>query len=68
MKDAHRPGGQLRKHEKGVNLFIKSKITPLCISLATLFSKFISNHAKVLLKEIKDMKIDRRKKKKCENR
>ena len=61
MKDARHPGGQLRKHEKGVNLFFKSKITPLCMSLATPISKFISNHAKVPLKEIKDMKIDRRK-------
>ena len=34
------------------------------MSLATPISKFISNYAKVLLKEIKDMKIDRRKKKK----
>ena len=32
------------------------------MSLATLINKFISNHAKVQLKEIKDMKIDRRKK------
>ena len=34
------------------------------MSIATQINKFISNHAKVLLKEIKDMKIDRRKKKK----
>ena len=31
------------------------------MSPATPISKFISNHAKVQLKEIKDMKIDRRK-------
>ena len=34
------------------------------MSIATQINKFISNHAKVLLKEIKDVKIDRRKKKK----
>ena len=62
MKDARRLGGQLLKHNRGVNLFIKSKITPLFISLATPIKKFISNHAKILLKEIKDMKIDRQKK------
>ena len=33
------------------------------MSLATLINKFVSNLAKILLKEIKDMKIDRRKKK-----
>ena len=33
------------------------------MSLATPINKFISNHAKILQKEIKDMKIDRRKKK-----
>ena len=32
------------------------------MSLATPINKFISNHAKVLLKEIKDMNIERRKK------
>ena len=34
------------------------------MSVATPINKFISNHAKMLQKEIKDMKIDRRKKKK----
>ena len=29
------------------------------MSLATPNNKFVSNHAKILLKEIKDMKIDR---------
>ena len=62
MNDPRRPGGQLRKHDKGVNLFIKSKITPLFMSLATPINKFISNHAKILLKEVKDRKIDRQKK------
>ena len=39
------------------------------MSLATPMNKFISNNVKILLKEIKDMKIDRKKKKKkCENR
>ena len=33
------------------------------MSFATLINKFISNLAKILLKEIKDMKIDRREKK-----
>ena len=46
-----------------VNQFIKSKITPLFMSLATLINRYISNLAKILLKEIKDMKIDRKKKK-----
>ena len=32
------------------------------MSLATPINIFISNHAKILLKEIKGMKIDRRKK------
>ena len=32
------------------------------MSLATLINKFISNLAKILLKEIKDMKTDRREK------
>ena len=32
------------------------------MSLATPINKFISNHAKILLKEMKDMKIDRGKK------
>ena len=54
MKDARRPGGQLSKHDRGVNLVIKSKITPLFMSLATPVYKFISNHAIILLKEIKD--------------
>ena len=63
MKDACRPGGQLRKHDKGDNQFIKSKITPLFMSIATLINKFISNLPKILLKEIKDMKTDRQKKK-----
>ena len=66
MKDAHRPGGQLLKHDKGDNQFIRSKITPLFLSFATPINKFISNHANILLKEIKDMKIVRRKN--CENR
>ena len=34
------------------------------MSLATQINKFISNLTKILLKEIKDMKIDHRKKKK----
>ena len=54
MKDARRPGGQLSKHDRGVNLVIKSKITPLFMSFATPVYKFISNHAIILLKEIKD--------------
>ena len=58
MQDACRAGGQLRKHDKSVNLFIRSKTTPLFMSLATQINKFILNHAKILLKEIKDMKID----------
>ena len=62
MKDARRPGSQLWKHEKVSYLFIKSKVTPLFMSIAIQINKFISNHAKVLLIEIKDMKIDRRKK------
>ena len=33
------------------------------MSLATPLNKFISNHAKILLKEIKDIKTDHRKKK-----
>ena len=32
------------------------------MSIATQINKFISDHAKVLLREIKDFKIDRRKK------
>ena len=32
------------------------------MSLATPINIFISNHAKILLKEIKDIKIDRRRK------
>ena len=55
MKDARRPGGQLCRHNKGVNLFMKSKITPLFMSLATPINKFISNNAKILQKDIKDM-------------
>ena len=43
-------------------------MTPLFMSLATPINKFISNHAKILQKEIKDMKIDCREKKKRENR
>ena len=35
MKDAHHPGGQLWKHDKGVYLFIKSKVTPIFMSIAT---------------------------------
>ena len=62
MKDARRPGSQLWKHEKVSYLFIKSKVTPLFMSIAIQINKFISNHAKVLLIEIKDMKIDRQKK------
>ena len=62
MKDARHPGGQLWKRDKGVNQFIKSKITPLFMSLATLINKFISTLAKIQLKEIKDVKIESRKK------
>ena len=62
MKDARHPGGQLCQHDKGVNLFIKSKITPLFMSLVTPTNKFISNYVEILLKEIKGMKIDRQKK------
>ena len=48
--------------ESMINLFIKSKITPLFMFFATPINKLISNHAKILLKEIKNMRIDRRKK------
>ena len=37
------------------------KIIPLFMSLATPNNKSISNHAKILLREMKYMKIDRRK-------
>ena len=41
MKEARRPGDQLWKRDEGVNLFIKSKKTPLFMSLATPINKFI---------------------------
>ena len=62
MKDARCPGCQLLKHDKCVNLFIKPKITTRFMSPATPINIFISNHAEILLKEIKEMKIDHQKK------
>ena len=58
------PWRSIVKGDRLVNLFIYSKITPIFMSLATPINKFISNHAKILLKEIKYMKIYRSPRKK----
>ena len=42
--------------------FIQSNITYFFITLATPINKFFSKHARIPLKEIIDMKIDRQKK------